>query len=252
MDGREMRGIMDIDHDSKVPLYYQLKEELKRKIMDGTFQEGDLVPSERELSQRFGLSSTTVRRALNDLVHENLLERKAGKGTFVRLRKVKRDLRKVLGFTANMLEMGLVPSTRVLSKRVANANAFARERLGIQKGQKILRLNRLRLANDLPMMLEIRYIRMDLCPDIHKEDLSSSLWKVFESRYGRKPYRHSQNVNIAKAHGHQAALLGVPAGSVVFLIRGVTYLQDGEPIECEESLYRSDKYDLVFEAFLEE
>lgn len=247
-----MRGRMDIDHDSKVPLYYQLKEELKRKIMDGTFREGDLVPSERELGEQFELSSTTVRRALNDLVHENLLERKAGKGTFVRMRKVKRDLRKVLGFTANMQEMGLVPSTRVLSKKIVNANAFARERLGLRKGEKVLRLNRLRLANDLPMMLEVRYIRVDLCPGIQDHDLSASLWKVFGGRYGRKPYRHSQNVSIAKIYGAQAALLGLPSESLVFLIRGVTYLQDGEPIECEESLYRSDKYDLAFEAFLEE
>jgi GntR family transcriptional regulator len=243
---------MDINYESKVPLYYQLKEEIKKKILNGIYKENDLIPSERELGEQFNLSSTTVRRALNDLVQERLLERKAGKGTFVRMSKVKRDLRKVLGFTANMQEMGLAPSTRVLSKKIIPANVFARQKLGIDKGASVLKLNRLRMANDMPMMLETRYIRTDLCPGIEKHDLSSSLWKVFENIYGHKPNRHAQNVTIARFSGSQAAMFGLEAGALAFLINGVTYVEEGMPIECEESLYRSDKYDLAFEAFLEE
>ena len=243
---------MDINYESKVPLYYQLKEEIKKKILNGTYKENDLIPSERELGEQFSLSSTTVRRALNDLVQEKLLERKAGKGTFVRMSKVKRDLRKVLGFTANMQEMGLSPSTRVLSKKIVSANAFARQGLGLEKGAMVVKINRLRLANDVPMMLEMRYIRTDLCPGIEKLDLSTSLWKVFENVFGHKPNRHAQHVTIAKFSGPQAALFGLEGGALAFLINGVTYVKDGLPIECEESLYRSDKYDLAFEAFLEE
>ncbi|MDZ7697791.1 MAG: GntR family transcriptional regulator [Deltaproteobacteria bacterium] len=165
--------------------------------------------------------------------------------------KVKRDLRKVLGFTQNMKEMGLIPSTKVLGRKLMTANAYARERLGLKKGERIVRLNRLRLANDVPMMLETRYIRTDLCPDIQEKDLSESLWKVFETVYGCKPFRHSQNVRIAKISGESSSLLGLPEQAPVFLIKGVTYLEDGQAIECEESLYRSDKYDLTFEAIIE-
>jgi len=242
---------MVIDQQSKIPLYYQLKEKLKKKILKGEFKEGDLLPSEREFSELYDISSTTIRRALNDLVHENFLERKAGKGTFVRMGKVKRDLRKVLGFTQNMKEMGLVPSTKVLHKKVASANAFAMERMGLKKSDKVVKLERLRLANDVPMMLETRYIRTDLCPGIQKEDLSSSLWKVFESVYGCKPFRHSQNLRIAEISEDSASLLGLEGQALVFLIKGTTYLGDGQAIECEESLYRSDKYDLAFEAIID-
>jgi len=108
---------LNIDFNSRVPLYFQLKEQIKQKIVEGLYKEGDLIPSEREFGDRFELSSTTIRRALNDLVQENFLERKAGKGTFVRLKKVRRDLRKVLGFTQNMLQMGLSPLTQVISKK---------------------------------------------------------------------------------------------------------------------------------------
>ena len=242
---------LKIDFDSKVPLYFQLKEQIKQNIIRGEYQEGDLIPSEREFSHNYELSSTTIRRALNDLVQENFLARKAGKGTFVRRRKVKRDLRKVLGFTNNMTEMGLTPTTKVLSQKITTPNAFARERLRLEKRDKVVRLERLRLADDVPMMLETRYIRTDLCPGIEREDLSSSLWRTFEDKYGRKPNRHSQGMTIATVSGHAASLLTLNDNSLVFMIKGVTYVQDHEPIECEESLYRSDKYELTFEAIMD-
>ena len=240
-----------IDFESKVPLYFQLKEQIKQNILRGVYKEGDLIPSEREFSNNYELSSTTIRRALNDLVQENFLDRKAGKGTFVRRRKVKRDLRKVLGFTKNMTEMGLTPTTKVLSQKVVTPNAFARERLRLEKTAKVVRLERLRLADDVPMMLETRYIRTDMCPGIEKEELSSSLWRTFEDKYGRKPNRHSQGMTIATVSGQAASLLTLNDNSLVFMIKGVTYVQDHEPIECEQSLYRSDKYELTFEAIVD-
>ena len=241
---------LNIDFDSKIPLYHQLKEQIKQNILSGNYKDGDLIPSEREFSDSYELSSTTIRRALNDLVQENFLERKAGRGTFVKRKKVKRDLRKVLGFTKNMTEMGLIPHTKVLSQKLVMANAFARKRLGLPKYTKVAQLERLRLADDVPMMLEKRYIRTDLCPRIEKEDLSSSLWRLFEERYGLKPNRHSQGMTIATVSGHAASHLTLNDNSLVFLIKGVTYVNDDEPIECEESLYRSDKYELTFEAIL--
>jgi GntR family transcriptional regulator len=240
-----------INYDSKVPLYHQLKEQIRKNILSGGYKEGDLIPSERELSDQYDLSSTTIRRALNDLVQENFLERKAGKGTFVKLTKVKRDLRKVIGFTKNMQEMGLVPSTRVISKKTVNANYYVRRCLSLKKGSKIMRLQRLRMANDIPMMFETRYIRTDLCPGIEIEELNSSLWNVFEERYGLKPNRHSQNMNITIVSGRSANLLNLDEGTHVFLIKGVTYVKDNLPIECEESLYRTDKYELAFEAMID-
>jgi len=242
---------LDVNHALKTPLYYQLKEELRKDILRGVFKEGDLIPSEREFAEEYRLSSTTIRRALNDLVHEDLLERKAGKGTFVRKQMVRRDLKKVLGFTANMMEMGLTPSTNVLETEVVSANSFAREKMGLRRGAKVAVIKRLRLANEIPMMLETRYIQEDICPGILRYDLSSSLWEVFEKRYGYKPYRHSQHLGVSYISGEPARLLGLEDGSVVFLIRGVTYIKDGRAIECEESLYRSDKYDLAFDAVAE-
>ncbi len=147
--------------------------------------------------------------------------------------------------------MGLTPTTKVLSPKVVTPSTFARERLGLEKGDKLIRLERLRLAEDVPMMLETRYIRTDLCPNIEQEELSSSLWRVFDEKYGLKPNRHSQGMMIVTLSGHAAALLTLNDNSVVFLIKGVTYVKKNEPIECEESLYRSDKYELTFDATID-
>ena len=240
-----------IDLESKLPLYFQLKESIKKRIFSEELKEGDLVPSERELGAKYNLSSTTIRRALNDLVHENLLERKAGKGTFVRIRRVQRDLRKVLSFTKNMEEMGLVPSAVVLEKKMVPAKTFVQESLGVASGELVLRLDRLRLANNVPMMLETRYIRVDLCPGIMDRDLSTSLWRLFEDAYSQKPYRHSQTLRIVNISGKFAHLLKLENNSPVYFIKGVTYLKNGKAIECDESLYRGDKYEISFEAVTE-
>jgi GntR family transcriptional regulator len=240
-----------IDFNSRMPLYFQLKEQIKQKIKDGHYKEGDLIPSEREFSDRYELSSTTIRRALNDLVQENFLERKAGKGTFVRLRKVRRDLRKVLGFTQNMLQMGLTPSTRLISKKIQPASDFVIQSLGLAKDTMIARLERLRLADQEPMMFETRYIRMDLFPGILNQDLSGSLWQVFERAYRYKPIRHSQRIKITKITADTATLLGVRKGANAFFITGVTYAEGDLPLECEESFYRSDRYELAFDAFID-
>jgi GntR family transcriptional regulator len=241
-----------IDFNSRMPLYFQLKEQIKQKIKEGRYKEGDLIPSEREFSDRYDLSSTTIRRALNDLVQENYLERKAGKGTFVRMKKVQRDLRKVLGFTQNMLQMGLTPSTQVIGKKIQPASDFVVQSLGLPKDAMIARLERLRLADGEPMMFETRYIRMDLFPGILNQDLSGSLWQVFERVYHHKPVRHAQRVKIARIGADTAALLGIRKGAHAFLIKGVTYANGGDlPLECEESFYRSDRYELAFDAFID-
>jgi GntR family transcriptional regulator len=244
------REVSVIDQNSSLPLYHQLKEGIRARILRGDYKVGELLPTEHEWAVRYGLSSTTIRRALGDLVSEGLLSRKAGKGTFVCAPKVKRDLMKVLGFMQNMTEMGLVPSTRVLKQQLAPANEFAQEALQVKPRSKILRLERLRLGNDTPMMFETRYIRLDLCPGIETRELSDSLWKVFETVYGLKPVRHAQTLRIGHATEKTARLFGVEVGSDVFLVRGITYLGDGRPIECEESVYRSDKYEFSFDARL--
>lgn len=242
---------MQLTENNKTPLYFQLKEQIKKDIIEGRYKEGDLIPSEREFHELYNISSTTIRRALNDLVQDDYLERKPGRGTYVRLPKIRRNLRKIIGFTRNILEMGMTPTTRVLDLDVIPANIYARERLGLKQGELIYRLKRLRFADDIPMLLEERYIRVDLCPNLDSHPLTGSLWHLFEQHYDLKPVRHLQGVKITDLSPESARLLTIPENSQAFLIRGITFVADNTPLECEKSIYRTDKYDLTFEAELE-
>lgn len=235
----------------KIPLYVRLKKQVKDDILNGIYKEGDLIPSERELQERFNISSTTIRRALNDLVQEHYLERKPGKGTFVTLPKAKGNLRKTIGFTSNIHEMGMTPITKVLNLAILPANNYARERLGLKKGEKIYCLKRLRFADDIPMILEERYIRTDLCPKLEKQTLTDSIWNVFETVYKLRPVRHLQSVKITTISEEAAGFFTLNGTDLAFLIRGITFIRDNIPLECEKTIYRSDKYDLTFEAELD-
>ena len=219
--------------------------------MRGEYREGDLLPSEREFKARYNISSTTIRYPLSDLVHENLLERKVGKGTFVCVSESRKGRRGILGFDGNMRRMGLIPSTRVLCKELIPASGCEGEKLGLGKEKKLVKLERLRLGNVDPIMLERRFIRTDLCPAIHKRGLSSFLWQVYKEQYGVRPSRQSQHIRIERIFGNAASLLGVGEGVPCFLIEGVTYLEDSQTIEWGEFLCRSDKHDLAFEAAVE-
>ena len=156
-----------------VPLHAEVAEVLRHQIMSGELPAGAKLPALRELTETLGVARMTVVQAMNTLQDEGLIEKHSGKGTFVRRRKVKCDLYKVLGFTKNMTEMGL------------------------------------------------------------------------------KPNRHSQGMTIATVSGHAASLLTINDNSLAFLIKGVTFVEEHEPIECEESLYRSDNYALTFDAIVD-
>jgi len=247
----DFRPSFNLRHDSKVPLYHQLKEEIKRMILSGRLRDGDLLPSEREFKARYKISTTTIRYALSDLVHENLLERKAGKGTFVRLSDHRHLRQGILGFDANMRAMGVSPSTAVVGQALIPAKGREGEKLGLDKEKALLKLIRLRMGNHEPVMLETRFIRTSLFPGIEKRMLSNSLWQIFRDEYGIKPFRQSQHVRIEYVFGDEASLLGLKDGFPCAMIEGATYLKNGQPIEWGEFLYRSDRYELAFEAGVE-
>src|SRR5215475_4846403 len=139
-----------IYRNSPVPRYHQLKEILREKIRAGEWKPGDLIPSERELSETYGISRMTTRQAITDLVNEGVFYREQGKGTFVTRNKITQQLMSLTGFTEDIRARGQNPSTRVLSARLGHADEIVAERLRVAPGQAIVLLQRLRLADGEP------------------------------------------------------------------------------------------------------
>ncbi len=239
---KEEVGGLKIDKESPLPIYYQLKEFLKESIEKGEWLPGQLIPSERELSERFGISRMTVRQAVTDLVRDGYLKRQRGKGTFVAEKKIERSLGLVTGFTEEMLLRGHVPGTEVKGFAVLPADPEMAQLLQIEEGASIYEIKRLRLADGIPMAFETNYIPVERLPGLTKEKMERSLFEYVENELSLTISHGRRNIEASIARKGESHILGIPEGSPVLLIRGITYFSDGKPMEIVKSIYRGDRY----------
>ncbi len=208
---------------------------------------GDRLPSDAELCERFGVSRMTARQAVTMLANEHLLERRRGSGTFVTAHRVPRALGSPLSFSESMRLRGMEPSSRVLRAGPVQLGPDDAAALGIDPDSPAILLERLRLADGVPMAVE-RAVIPALDPALLDEDLTSgSLHAAFE-RTGRIPTRANAEVRARPATKRERDLLQLPAGAVVLSETRTIFDQDGAPLEHTSTHYAADRY--VFSAVL--
>ncbi|EFH86824.1 GntR family transcriptional regulator [Ktedonobacter racemifer] len=228
---------------SPLPRYYQLKEIMREKVTSGDWKPGDLIPSERELGEQYGISRMTARQALTELVNEGLFYREQGKGTFVSRNKITQQLIRLTGFTEDISARGQAPATRVLSMHMIPATEDLAERLRLHVGQPIFRLQRLRLADNEPLAIERSHLSFIGCERLLDEDLETqSLYRVLESRYGIQLIQAEQELEAGLTNEEDAKLLNLPIGSPALYTRRTTYTNRDLPIEYARSVYCGHKY----------
>jgi len=228
---------------SPLPRYYQLREIIREKITSGHWAEGEVIPSERELGEQYGLSRMTVRQSVMDLVKEGYLYREQGRGTFVARPKITQQLSKLTGFTEDMQSRAQSTTTKVLGREMWAADEITAEKLRIKPGQPLFRVKRLRLTEAEPLALETSFISFIGCENLLEEDLEhNSLYHLLETKYGLPPLEAEQELEAGLAHESEAALLKIMAGGPVLLIRRTTYTERNQPLEYASSVYRGDKY----------
>lgn len=232
-----------IRRDSPVPYYYQLEEILKERIENGTWEPGGQIPSEAELCEAFGVSRTVVRQALNELVHEGVLYRRKGKGTFVAEPKIGESLvQHLTGFYEDMVALGLKPSTKVLEQKVIPAPPKIAEGLGLKQGEPVIRVDRLRFVNGEPIVLVVTYLPYRLCPELINDDLSNqSLYAILEKKYGLELVSGRRTLEAVAATKEEAELLEIEEGDPIVLLSSISYLKDGQPIEYFKAKHRGDR-----------
>lgn len=232
-----------IYRNSPVPRYYQLKEILRERIRAGEWKPGDLIPSERELGETYGISRMTARQAITDLVNEGVFYREQGKGTFVSRHKITQQLIHLTGFTEDIRARGQRPSTKVLSAQMCPADETTAERLRIQPGQLLFCLQRLRLADDEPLAIELSQLNFKGCEKLLEEDLeSNSLYRLLEARYGVPLMEAEQELEAGLVGNEEAQLLKIAVGSPVLYTRRTTYTDRNQPIEYAKAVYCGNKY----------
>jgi len=233
-----------IDKASPLPYYEQLAELLRREITNRqgrgeTYQ----LPSENELSEKYGLSRATVRHALDELEHGGWIYRQKGVGSFAPVRRFEQDLTQLVSTTEDMRQRGWPLQTRVVSLQQLPATAHVAGALDLTPGAPSYELRRLRLVDDVPLSLQTAYLPAALCPKLEENDLTASLYRLLESRYGLRLWSGRETLRARGALEHEARLLDIAEGTPVMHAERITYAVNGSAVEYLEAVWRGDRYD---------
>lgn len=232
-----------MDGTVREPRHYRLKRHLL--ALTATAAPGTPIPPERSLAAEFGTSRTTVRLALQELVVEGRLERLQGKGTFVAHPKLVQPLT-LTSYTEDMRAQGVVPSSRLLGLATVPADRTLAERLRIRAGSRVVRVERLRLANEVPMALERSHLAARRFPRLADHLVRhGSLYDALREEYGVEPGRAEQAIETAVLSPADASLLGADTGLPALLLSRHTFDTEDHPFEWVRAVYRGDRYRLV-------
>ena len=233
--------ISNIQKDSPVPLYYQLKEILKNKIETGELKDGEMIPSERELIELYQISRPTVRQAINELVNNQLLVRKQGYGTFVY--KPKRSqwyLESLTSFSEENEKKGLSTKTTVLSIQIIEGTEEL-STLFRKNYHHYYHLERLRYVEEQPVVLVSTFIPCDIAPDLEKENLTeNSLYDILRNRYHFNIDYGDRSLEAVIVDKDDFKHFGISPESAIQLVKTIAYLENGEVFEYSVSRFRGD------------
>ena len=231
-----------LNKNSFTPLYHQIEQGLRKQIEQGELVPGQAI-SERELSENLGVSRMTARQALRALRDEGLIYTERGRGNFVAEPKMNVHTRQLLGFSEDMRRRGLTPSSRVITLSRHLPDPAAAVQLELEEGEEVFEINRLRLADRVPMAYETCLLPVKLCPDLKKSDLEGgSLYELLEDRYGMRLSQADEVLEAAVATKTEAGNLSIKPGKPILVVQRTVYAEDGTPIEFVRSVYRGDRY----------
>lgn len=242
------KDIFKINPHSKLPLYDQIERNLRDLIINGKLTPGDVMPSEWELVELYGVSRLTVRRALDELVRQNWLERKHGVGTFVRQPVTASISANKLSFTEQMRSIGRVPSNKLINQRATPATAKIARLLRIEEGELIIEITRVRLADDEPILLETSCLSLERFPSLsnYPWNENESLYQILSREYGVTVTGLDHTLKPVLLTETEAHYLQAKSGSPAILSEIVAFTKGGTPVEYVWSVSNGDKSEFYF------
>ena len=232
-----------IPEHGRVPRYYVVKVALLGLVDE--LGEGAVLPSERELAERYGVSRLTLRQAVGELVLEGRLVRKQGSGTFVSRPTFVQPLA-LVSYTEGMRTQGVRPGRGLVTVEHLPADERLAEELGIEPGAVVLHLERVLTADDERVGLESTYLADSRFPDLLGVfDPTGSLYAYLRDELGVRFGQAVERLETVLATPREALLIGTNPALPMLLMHRVSYDTDGHPIERVRSLYRGDRFSFV-------
>jgi GntR family transcriptional regulator len=228
---------------SKLPLYQQLQRALREAIDQGVLGPAEALPAERQLASELKISRITVRKAIDGLVEEGLLVRRAGSGNFIN-RRFEKNFAKLTSFSEDMRARGRTPKSVWLKRAQGLVTPDEALRLGLSPGTQVYRFDRIRYADEMPMCLEYATIVASALPAL--ESVDASMYEALEAA-GNRPVRALQRLSALLLDGEQARLLQTKEGDAGLCVERLGFLRDGRAVEFCRSFFRGDMYDFVAE-----
>ncbi len=241
----EALPLIPLDEGNPTPLYLQLQQSIEDAVRKGALKADAALPGERDLAKQLGISRVTVRKAITGLVKKGVLVQRWGSGTFIAPQmRLEQPLSRLSSFTDDMSARGLQSSAVLLSRSAGPASPDELMALGLSPGETVSRVNRLRLANDIPMAIEHAVVPSRFLPD--PSLVRQSLYAALHEQ-GFFPTRALQRLHAVLLNEEQASLLHVPPQSPALYIERRSFTASGEAVEFTSSYYRGDAYDFVAE-----
>lgn len=236
----------DLNHNSIVPLYAQIVNQLNQDIANGLYSQTGSLPPEEELSRKYSVSRITIRRAVDELVGQGLVEKKQGKGTFICAPKMSRRLDGPMSFTEMCAANGLTASAKLLEAGIRSPEqAYVREELGLKPGESAVRIRRLRYAGDRPLVLEDNYFPMEyaylLSIDLEKD----STYRYLREEKGIELQRTTMRLSIIRADAKLAKLLQVARNTPQLELRGRVVRMDGQTVHTSYQAGYGENFEFI-------
>ncbi|MBS7577469.1 MULTISPECIES: GntR family transcriptional regulator [unclassified Enterococcus] len=235
-----------MDSGEKTPIYIQIHDELKRRIEQGVWKIGERLPSERELSIQFDVSRMTLRQAVLNLAEEGIVERRIGSGTYVASKKVQEKLSGTTSFSELMLAQGKEPFSELISYFVTKPSIVECEALEITEDQWVVRMERVRYGDLIPICYEVATIPHYLVKNVNKDEVSKHFYQTIE-KLGHEIGGNSQKISASTANEKTADLLELKRGDAILRLRQISYLKDQRPFEYVLSQYAGNRFEILLE-----
>lgn len=233
---------------SREPLHSVIASRAEARIRSGAWTAGTRLPPERDLCEQLEVSRSTLRQALAELEARGLISRHQGRGTFVTRPRVDAAVTGHFTISAALRARGMTLVTRVLSVRLAEATRQVAQDLGLSPGDPVVRLERMRLLADEPLLIETAQLPATLFPGLPAADFEHrSLYDILGEDHGRLVQSATESLEPVILTVHEAALLGVPRPAAALLVRRIATDQTGTLVELSDLLLRGDRSRFLLE-----